>query len=156
MWFFLYQKSFPLIKCSPNHFNFVVNFNIFQNKRFMCSKHSKNKNTYTFLDFNIRMSFYIIIKFVIMFQSKVIDLSIMWSLMQKKLSFHHVICHKWPQIWYSIKKTMSKMQSEPIKLPCGKCSPCERFKPWCNWLLFSCFHSCDFSNIKNVVLGSVH
>ncbi len=27
----------------------------------MYSKHSKNKNTYTFLDFNIQMSFYIII-----------------------------------------------------------------------------------------------
>jgi hypothetical protein len=58
---FLYQKSFSLIKCAPNHFNFFVSFNIFHKKRSMCSKHSKNKNTYTFLDFNTRMSFYTII-----------------------------------------------------------------------------------------------
>jgi hypothetical protein len=63
MWIggFLYQKSFSFIKCSPNRFNFFVSFNIFHRKGSMCSKHSKNKYTYTFLDFNTRMSFYIII-----------------------------------------------------------------------------------------------
>jgi hypothetical protein len=35
---FLYQKSFSLIKCSPNRFNFFVNFNIFHKKGSMCSK----------------------------------------------------------------------------------------------------------------------
>jgi hypothetical protein len=63
MWIggFLYQKSFSLIKCSPNHFNLFVNFNIFHKKGSMCSKHSKNKNTYNFLYFYTQMSFYIII-----------------------------------------------------------------------------------------------
>jgi hypothetical protein len=56
---FLYRKSFSLIKCSPNHFYFLQTL-IFPQKGSMCSKHSKNKNTYTFLDFNIRMSFYTI------------------------------------------------------------------------------------------------
>jgi hypothetical protein len=37
--FFLYQKSFSLIKCSPNYFNFFVNFNIFHKKGSMCWKH---------------------------------------------------------------------------------------------------------------------
>jgi endonuclease III-like uncharacterized protein len=58
---FFNQKSFSIIKCSLNFFNFFVNFNIFHKKVSMCSKHSKNKNTYTFLDFNIRMPFYTII-----------------------------------------------------------------------------------------------
>jgi hypothetical protein len=58
---FFYQKSFSFIKCSPNCFDFFVNFNIFQKKGSICSKHSKNKNTYTFLDFNSQMPFYIII-----------------------------------------------------------------------------------------------
>jgi hypothetical protein len=58
---FLYQKSFFFIKCSPNCFNFFVNFNIFHKKGSICSKHSKIKNTYTFLDFNTQMSFYTII-----------------------------------------------------------------------------------------------
>ncbi len=49
---FLFQKYFFLIKCSPNHFIFFVNFNIFHKKRSICSKHSKNKNTYTLLDFD--------------------------------------------------------------------------------------------------------
>ncbi len=45
MWIggFLYQKSFSLIKCSPNHFIFFVNFNIFHKKGSMSSKHSKIK-----------------------------------------------------------------------------------------------------------------
>jgi hypothetical protein len=38
-----------------------MNFTIFHKKGSMCSKHSKNKNTYTILDFYIQMSFYIII-----------------------------------------------------------------------------------------------
>jgi hypothetical protein len=54
---FLYQKLFSLIKCSSNCFNFFVNFNIFHKKGSMYSKHSNNKNTYTFLDFNTQMSF---------------------------------------------------------------------------------------------------
>jgi hypothetical protein len=112
---FLYQKSFSLIKCSPNCFNFFVNFNIFHKKGSMCSKHSKNKNTYTFLDFNTRMSFYIINEFVIMVQSKVIDLTIMQGLMQKKLNFYHVICHIWPQVWYLVFKTMRKTKYKPIE-----------------------------------------
>jgi hypothetical protein len=58
---FLYQKSFSLIKCSPNRFNFLVNFNVFHKKGSMCSKNSKYKNTYIILDFKTRMSFYIII-----------------------------------------------------------------------------------------------
>jgi hypothetical protein len=53
---FLFRKSFFLIKCSPNHFNFFVNFNIFHKKGSMCSKHSKNKNTYMFLDFDTQTS----------------------------------------------------------------------------------------------------
>jgi len=64
MWtsgFFLYQKFLSLIKCSPNHFNFFVNLDIFHKKGSMCSKHSKNKNTYIILHFNTWMSFYIII-----------------------------------------------------------------------------------------------
>ncbi len=40
---FLFQKSFFLIKCSPNHFKFFVNFNIFHKKGSICSKHSKKK-----------------------------------------------------------------------------------------------------------------
>jgi hypothetical protein len=58
---FLYQKFFSFIRCSPNHFNFFVNFNIFHKKGSMCSKHLKNKNTYNFLDFHTQMSFYTII-----------------------------------------------------------------------------------------------
>jgi hypothetical protein len=50
---FLFQKSFLLIKYLPNHFKFFLNFNIFQKKGSMCSK---NKNTYTLLDFDIRTS----------------------------------------------------------------------------------------------------
>jgi hypothetical protein len=62
----------------------------------MCLKHSKNKNTYTFLDF-ILLHYYSF-EFVITVQSKVIDLTIMQGLMQKNLSFYHVICHIWLQI----------------------------------------------------------
>jgi len=40
---FLYQKLFSLIKCSPNCFNFFVNFNIFYKKGSMCSKNSQKK-----------------------------------------------------------------------------------------------------------------
>jgi hypothetical protein len=58
---FLYQKSFSIIKYSWNCFNFFMNFNIFHEKGFMCSKHSKNENTYIFLNFNTQMSFNIII-----------------------------------------------------------------------------------------------
>jgi hypothetical protein len=58
---FLFQKSFLLIKCSLNHFNFYVNFNILHKKGSMCSKHSKNKNTYMFLDFDTQTSLSIII-----------------------------------------------------------------------------------------------
>ncbi len=64
MWvggFFFYQNSFSFIKCSPNCFNFFVNFNIFYKKGSMRSKHSKNTNTYTFSNFNTQMSFYIVI-----------------------------------------------------------------------------------------------
>ncbi len=53
---FLFQKSFFLIKCSPNHFNFFVNFNIFHKKGSICSKHSENKNTYTLLSFDTQTS----------------------------------------------------------------------------------------------------
>jgi hypothetical protein len=58
---FLYQKFFSLIKYSSNCFKFFLNFNIFHKKGSMCSKHSKNKNTYKILDFNNQMSFYTII-----------------------------------------------------------------------------------------------
>ncbi len=34
---------------------------------------------------------------------------------QKKKSFYHVICHIWPQIWFSILKTMWKMQYKQIE-----------------------------------------
>ncbi len=44
---FLYQNSFSFIKCSPNCFIFFVKFNIFHKKGSVCSKHSKNINTYT-------------------------------------------------------------------------------------------------------------
>ncbi len=75
---FLYQKSFSLIKCSQNRFNFFGNFNRLHKKGCMCSKHSKNKNTCTSLNFNTRMPFYTYgFEFVIMVQSKVIDLTIM-------------------------------------------------------------------------------
>jgi hypothetical protein len=52
--------DFSLIECSPNYFNFFVNFNIFHKKGSMSSKHSKSKNTRIILNFNTRMSFYII------------------------------------------------------------------------------------------------
>jgi hypothetical protein len=35
--------------------------------------------------------------------------------MQKSLSFYHVICPIWFQIWYSMKKIVWKMQYKPIK-----------------------------------------
>jgi hypothetical protein len=54
--FFKFQKSFFIIKCSPNHFIFLVNSNIFYKKGSMCSKHPKNKNTYTLLDFQFQTS----------------------------------------------------------------------------------------------------
>ncbi len=61
MWFiFCFKKFFFLIKCSQNRFNFFVNFNIFHMKRSRCSKHSKNKNTYTHLYFDPRTSLSII------------------------------------------------------------------------------------------------
>jgi hypothetical protein len=69
MWtygFFFFKNPFYLSNVHPNHFNFFVNFNIFHKTRSMCSKHSKNKNTSTLLDF----------EFVIMVQSKVINLFI--------------------------------------------------------------------------------
>ncbi len=55
------SKSLFLIKCSPNHLVFFMNFNIFHKKGSMCSKHSKNKTTHTFLDFDIQTSLSIII-----------------------------------------------------------------------------------------------
>jgi hypothetical protein len=55
--FFLFQKSFFLVEYSLNHFNLFVNFNIFHKKGPMCSKHLQSKNTYTFLDFDIQISF---------------------------------------------------------------------------------------------------
>jgi len=58
---FFNPNSFFYIKCSLNCFKFFVNFNTFHKKGSMCSKQSKNKNTYTFLDFITRMSFYTII-----------------------------------------------------------------------------------------------
>jgi hypothetical protein len=76
---FLFQKSFFLIKCSPNHFNFFVNFNIFHKKWSMCSKNSKkNKNIYLFRFWysNILKHNYSF-EFVIIVQSKVINLIIM-------------------------------------------------------------------------------
>jgi hypothetical protein len=74
---FLYQKSFSLIKCSPNHFKKKFEFQYTPQKA-MCSKHSKNKNTYAYLDFNTQISFYTYtFEFVIMVRSKVIDLTIM-------------------------------------------------------------------------------
>jgi hypothetical protein len=59
--FFCIKSLFSLIKCSPNHFNFFMNFNIFHKKGSMCSKYSKNIYIYFFLDFNTQMSFYTII-----------------------------------------------------------------------------------------------
>jgi hypothetical protein len=74
---FLFQKSFFLIKCSPNHFNFFVNFNIFYKKGSMCSKHSKSKNTYTLsLDFDTQTSLRTIIVLNLQ-SSKITDLTIM-------------------------------------------------------------------------------
>jgi hypothetical protein len=112
---FLFQKAFFLIKCLSNRFNFIVNFNIFHKKGSMCSKFSKNKNTYTFFRFwysNIFKQYYSF-EFAIMVQSKVIDLTIMWGLMPKKLSFCYVICHIWHQIWYLIWKIVWKMHYKP-------------------------------------------
>jgi len=64
---FLHQKFFLVIKCSPNHFNFFVNFSIFHEKGSMCSKHSKNNNTCTFLDFDTNiLKHYYCFEFVIM------------------------------------------------------------------------------------------
>jgi len=54
MWItgFLFWKFSFLIKYSPNHFNFFVNFSIFHKKGSICLKYSKNKNTYTLLGFD--------------------------------------------------------------------------------------------------------
>ncbi len=40
-WFFCFKSHFSLIRCSPNHFNFLGNCNTFHKKGSMCSKHSK-------------------------------------------------------------------------------------------------------------------
>jgi hypothetical protein len=63
MWIggFFAPKVIFLYEMLTESFQFFVNFNIFHRKGSMCSKHSKNKNTYTFLDFNTQMSFYTII-----------------------------------------------------------------------------------------------
>jgi hypothetical protein len=111
---FFVSKVFFLVKCSPNRFNFFVKFNIFHKKGSMCSKHSKNKNTYTFWYSNI-LKHYCTFEFVIMVQSKIIDLILMKDLIPKNLSLYYVICHIWPQTWYSIWKSMWKMQYKPIK-----------------------------------------
>jgi len=58
-WFFYIKSLFPLSNVHQI-ISIFVNFNIFHKKGSIYSKHSKNKNTYTFLDFNTRMSFYII------------------------------------------------------------------------------------------------
>ncbi len=58
-------------------FQFFVNFNMFHKNGSMCSKNSKNKNTYIILDFNTRMSFYIIMVLNFMIENKLIDLTIM-------------------------------------------------------------------------------
>ncbi len=74
---FLFQKSFFLIKISLNHFNFLVKFNIFHKKGSICSKNSKNKNTYTLLNFDTQASLSTVnynFEFIIMVQRKVIDL----------------------------------------------------------------------------------
>jgi hypothetical protein len=42
----------------------------------------------------------------------------------KNLSFYYVICHIWPQIWYSILKNCVKnVVQTNIKLPHEKCNP---------------------------------
>jgi hypothetical protein len=54
---FLYQKSFSLIKCSPNSFNFFVNFNIFHKKGSTCLENSKNLNNMHLKKIHIQMPF---------------------------------------------------------------------------------------------------
>jgi hypothetical protein len=49
---FVSKVFFPLLNVHQIVSIFFMNFNIFHKKGSMCSKDSKNKNTYTFLDFN--------------------------------------------------------------------------------------------------------
>ncbi len=67
--FHLYRgaKGMALLSSNGNHFGslqrfkFFVNFNIFHKKGSMCSKCSKNKNTYILVDFDTQTSLNIII-----------------------------------------------------------------------------------------------
>ncbi len=114
---FFISKVIFLIKCSPNCFNFFLNFNIFHKKGSMCSRHSKNKNIYTFLDFDIWISWNTIIilnlwswfkinyrfDYNVSFNAKIIEfLSCYMSYLDSNL-----ICSIW--------KTMWKMHCKPIK-----------------------------------------
>ncbi len=103
---FLFQKKFFLIKCSPNHF-----------KKFWTLIYSIRKDSYVqnIQKIKIHICFYSNIlkhyynfEFVIMVQSKVINLTIIEDLMQEKLSLYYVICHIWPQIWYYVWKLCEK------------------------------------------------
>jgi hypothetical protein len=74
----------------------------------------KKHNNFRFWYSNIVKHYYSF-EFVIMVQSKVIGLIIIYDLMQTNLTFYHVICHIWLQICYYIWKTMWKMQYKPIE-----------------------------------------
>jgi len=63
MWIggFSISKVLFLYQMFVKSFQFYCELYIFHKKGFMCSKFSKNKNTYTFLDFDIQTSLSIII-----------------------------------------------------------------------------------------------
>jgi hypothetical protein len=102
---FFFQKSFFLIKCSPNHFNFFVNFNIFHKKGSMCSNIQKIKihNLFKFWYSNIFKHYYSF-EFVIMVK--------VWC---KKIEF--LLCYMSylaSNLIFSLKNYI-KMQYKPIE-----------------------------------------
>jgi len=114
---YLFQKSFFPYQMFTKSFHFFPNFNIFHKKgndMFKTFKKLKYIYTFRFCYLNILKHYYHF-EFVIMVQSKVIDLTIIQSLMQKKLRFFHVICHIWLQIWYYVWKTLWEMRYKPIE-----------------------------------------
>jgi hypothetical protein len=116
MWtngFFVSKVHFPY-EMFTKSFQFFVNFNIFHKKGSMCSKHSRKKYKYPFkFWYSNILKHYYSFEFVIIVQSKAVDLTIMQGLMQKKFDF--LWCHIWPQIWYSVWNVVWKMEYKPIK-----------------------------------------
>ncbi len=114
--FICFKSHVSLIKCSPNHFIFFRTL-IYSTKKepyVPNSQKIKYISTFRFWYSNILKHYYNF-EFVIMVQSKVIDLTIIQGLMQKKLRTFHVICHIWLQIWYYVRKTLWKMRYKPIE-----------------------------------------